>query len=52
MFKLLLVLIALIILTGSTGIVVAFFTADPFRILLVFVVLFLLIPMVRLVFGR
>jgi hypothetical protein len=52
MLKIIAVFVALTVLTGNTGLVVSFFIEDPLRILIVFVGLFLLVPMAKLVFGK
>lgn len=52
MIKILVVLAVLVVVTGSTGIVIQFFLNDPLRILALFVGLFLLVPMAKLVFGK
>lgn len=52
MFKLLVLFVLFMAITGTIEPVVNFFLVDPFRILALFVALFLLVPMTRLVLGK
>ncbi len=52
MFKLLIIFLALAALTGTLPGIIAFFLMDPLRILIAFVITFLLVPMAKTLLGK